>query len=325
MTDLIHLVQQDEIDSELIELFDITLPGYQEGGSGTYYLCSADVDIDSDGDSDIVFNGKTYVSIPINIDGIEFTAQGAYARPTLTIANIPNLTKSITNSETLLEDMREAGTDSFEQFDRNQDLLGTQVRYRKTLKSKLSTGEEFPSQVFFVDRIASENSLFVAFELVSPMDVEGVTLPHRMVIGRYCSWQYQGQEDGLGGGCTWGNTLADQHSFFREDDTKITGTIDEWADDEEYFVDDIVKTTEAANHTIYPNKVQIWQALYDHGGSDATARDPRNYRAFWKRIDLCGKTLKSCKIRYQGNSTDTSLNQDIPLFFGGFPGSKKFR
>ena len=58
----------------------------------------------------------------------------------------------------------------------------------------------------------------------------------------------------------------------------------------------IVKTTHGTT-----GQVQIWEALFDNRN-----KDPDTQRRYWKRIDLCGKTLNSCKIRFQGKSIDIS-------------------
>ena len=314
MTDLIDTVQLSEIDDELIELFDITLPGYSStSGAGKYYLTNGEIDQDNDGDTDIVFNGNTYLAIPIQITGIEFNSSGAYARPTLTIANIPNLTKTLdTDNETVLEDLRVAGTAGIEAFERNDELIGTKIIYRKTLKSKLSTGEEFPSQTYYIDRVASENNIIVAFELASPMDIEGAQIPARMVIGRYCSWQYQGRADGLGGGCTYPNDST-QATLYDYENTSLgtPASITTW-NSSGATAGDIVKTNTSG-------KIEVWEALFTH----TSAKDPRYNRRYWKRIDLCQKTLTACKLRFQGSGG--TANQGAPLPFGGFPGSKKYR
>jgi lambda family phage minor tail protein L len=314
MTDLIDTVQLSEINDELIELFDITLPGYSSNsGAGKYYLCNGEIDQDNDDDTDIVFNGNTYLAIPIQITGIEFNSSGAYARPTLTIANIPNLTKTLdTDNEAVLEDLRVAGTAGIEAFERNDELIGTKIIYRKTLKGKLSTGEEFPSQTYYIDRVASENNLFVAFELASPMDIEGAQIPARMVIGRYCSWQYQGRADGLGGGCTYPNDSSQATLYdYENNDLGTVDSISTWGS-VGYSQGDIAKT-------ITGSKIEIWEALFTH----SSGKDPRHNRRYWKRIDLCQKTLTACKLRFQGSGG--TANQAVPLPFGGFPGSKKYR
>ena len=345
MTDLIDTVQLQEIDDELVELFDVTLPGYHTSDSnGNYYLFNGF----DENNTQITFNSHTYSALPIQITGIEINSAGAHSRPTLTIANIPSLVANleVDSSEpgdvTTLDELRELSTAGILEFDTNDDLIGTKVVYRKTLASKLASGEEFPSQTFYIDRIASESNLFVTFELASPMDVEGAKIPARMVIGGYCPWQYQGIVQGFGGGCSWfqHDFLPDadtsvveykstgQRRYFRKDNSEILAAhlvshnSGEYDNSHQYSTGDVVYTEETGNTDVFKNAKFIWEAL-----ATSTGKDPRHTRRYWKRIDLCGKTLNSCKIRYQGgpNEQDTTFDKTIPLPFGGFPGSKKYR
>ena len=305
MTDIIDTVQQQEIvDSAgnadtLLELFDISLPGYAPGGTaGNYYLVNG---LDDDGADQVEFGQKNYLAIPIQLEGIETKATGAMARPTLSVANLPVLTKSKDAQETTLEEISSGTIGNLDvPFESNYELIGTRVTYRQVYLSDCNTGTaspaQFPSHTYYVDRIESENAITVTFELASPLDVEGVKIPHRNVIGQYCSWQYQGRALGHGGGCTWRYKEAEQHSFFRSDDTKITGTINAWNNSTNYTVGNIVKTTHGTT-----GQVQIWEALFNN-----TDKNPDSQRKYWKRIDLCGKTLNSCKIRFQGQTIDIS-------------------
>ena len=305
MTDIIDTVQQQEIvDSAgnadtLLELFDISLPGYAPGGTaGNYYLVNG---LDDDGTDQVEFGQKNYLAIPIQLEGIESKATGAMARPTLSVANLPVLTKSKDAQETTLEEISSGTIGNLDvPFESNYELIGTRVTYRQVYLSDCNTGTaspaQFPSHTYYVDRIESENAISVTFELASPLDVEGVKIPHRNVIGQYCSWQYQGRALGHGGGCTWRYKEAEQHSFFRIDDTKITGTINAWNNSTNYTIGNIVKTTHGTT-----GQVQIWEALFNN-----TDKNPDSQRKYWKRIDLCGKTLNSCKVRFQGQTIDIS-------------------
>jgi hypothetical protein len=71
--------------------------------------------------------------------------------------------------------------------------------------------------------VASEDSILVEFELASPIDVEGVKVPGRVVIGRYCVWRYQGGPLNNEGGCNW--PLNGNGRFFNEKDELITRNI----------------------------------------------------------------------------------------------------
>ena len=381
MTDIIDSVQLLDTGEALIELFEVTLPGYSDTDlDGHFYLFNGG---EKEG-AQIVFNGDTYSSIPINLTGVEVASTGAMARPSLTVANIPLLSKTLDSSETVLENIRKnvvnvsitgatqadpvvittaaphelsdgslisiTGVDGMVQlndnafyvdvktsttlalysnsalttsidgtsysaytsggfldfgtldfpFETNDELIGTRVVYRRTFESHLGSGSssnpQFPPQVYYIDRVSSENNILVTFELASPMDVEGAKLPARNVIGQYCVWKYQGRAEGLGGGCMWPKEGSRQHAFFRTDDTPILGTINEWdSGNSQHTAGDIVKTTTTSGD------VEIWEALFNNNG-----KSPLHYRKYWKRIDLCGKTLNSCKVRFQGYVKDIS-------------------
>lgn len=331
MPDLIDTVQLQEVDDALIELFDITLPD----GTTKVYFCNGL----SDGTDNIYFPSKDgsalneYIALPIAIEGIETSSSGASNRPSLRVVNIPTLTRSYTDDSdgsddesTLYDILQENGILS------NEDLLNTKVQYRRTLfkhtytvsdVSEWSTTDpiEFPSAVYIIDRVAAEEPIFVTFELASPLDIEGVTLPSRVVIGRYCPWKYQGYNlSPKDGGCNW--PLDSNGRFFDVDDeiiTKNISSISAFSSSSTYtYVDEDtpvrVKTTDNS-HT------QIWRLLR----SAPAGKTPSTNPYYWYREDVCGKLITSCKLRFQGNNTDANLDTGKSLPFGGFPGSKTFK
>ena len=97
----------------------------------------------------------------------------------------------------------------------NEDLLGKKI-YRRTTLYKYCYGQsgdanppiEFPQQMWFIDRIAEKTAIHIEFELASPFDLAGVSLPRRSVVANACSWKYQGSSPEISianqnGGCTW--------------------------------------------------------------------------------------------------------------------------
>ena len=191
MTNLIASdAQGQQIDSGLVNLFELT------SGSSTYYFCEGlsgnlvDVKMrDKDSPSTI----RTYTGIPMQMEGIEVASSGASARPTLSIANITTALKTATNV-----------TD----YD---DLTGATVMRRQTLEKYLDDGTgnspnppvEMPTVRYKIDRIASETPVIVTFELAAIYDMEGVNLPRRVTVGKFCSWMYQGRALQNNGGCVW--------------------------------------------------------------------------------------------------------------------------
>lgn len=176
----------------LIDLFELDLVT----GETLYFHPGTDENY-----SDLVFDGNTYKALPLEMSGIELLSDGANNRPTLTIANVTNVLKTALNDENF----------------KIGDLVGTRFKRRRTLEKYLGTPTEifeFPSASYIIDRMSAENNLMVEFELASPFDVDGVQIPARVIIGKYCSWIYQGKDVKNCGGCPW---LADS-SFYLEDD-----------------------------------------------------------------------------------------------------------
>ena len=206
MTNLIATdLQKQEIDSPLINLFEVELPS-----SSKIYLHSGVDDTlqnvrfrDFDDNSVI----RTYTAFPILVDGMEQSSDGALNRPTLTIANIGTGFKQLLSGYT------------------NKDLIGQRITRRQTLEKYLfgqspdlsNPPVELSRITYTIDRISRETSVAVTFELSAVHDLEGIQLPRRTLVGKYCSWIYQGNELYNKGGCTWQGAVVDR-SMVREGD-----------------------------------------------------------------------------------------------------------
>jgi lambda family phage minor tail protein L len=193
MTTLIDAVQKQEPGSGLVELFELEL-----SSSSTLYLSAtveADITTVQFREKIAPYDPNVYSAIPIEMKGIERKTDGAAARPSLTVANILSTFRDAIGGLT------------------NKDLIGKRLIRRTTLQKYLvgeddDTGTsappiEFPTEKFIIDRIAGENKLSITFELAAASDLEGIKLPNRMVVGKYCSWEYQGAISNSRGGCVW--------------------------------------------------------------------------------------------------------------------------
>lgn len=178
--------------SAIVELFELTLDSTLHGASDTYRWhngCNANVT------GNIVWNGNSYVRLPIQADGFEYSNTGTLPRPTLTVSNIEgNITTLL-----ILVNATTAGN----------DLGGATVKRIRTLKKYLD-GEsaadphaKFPDEIWYVDRKASENRDSVSFELASKFDLAGIMLPKRQVIANICQWKYRSTECGYTGSNYW--------------------------------------------------------------------------------------------------------------------------
>ena len=137
---LIDTVQLQETSSSLVELFEITLTdaaqtivyltkGLDEGSENLYF---------QDSSNSATLN--EYIAVPIDITGVQFSATGASNRPTLKVANIVTLGRSLDNdgasesesSNDADETTIQSILDSVD-LQSNDDLLGSTVVYRTCL------------------------------------------------------------------------------------------------------------------------------------------------------------------------------------------------
>ncbi len=196
---LIKDLQKLEPGSELVELFEL------EYSTGVFaYFSSFQDNTTALQFRDYLANGtiRTYTQIPITAAGFEKKIQGAATRPTLTIANVENTLSSAVGDLDYTK------------------LLGLKLIRRTTLKKYLygESGDasppiEYPREVFYIDRMTERTKVSVKFELASPFDLQGVTLPKRNVIANRCPWIYQGAGSHLDeasqtykkaqSGCSW--------------------------------------------------------------------------------------------------------------------------
>lgn len=193
MTDVIKDVQKQDPGSAFIELFEIDLPG-----TNAFFHAGLEADL-----STIQFRDRlspstirSYTALPITVDGIDTQSAGASNRPTLRVANV-------------LSTFGDAIGIS------NEDLLGKKL-FRRTTLYKYCVGQsgdanppiEFPQQTYIIDRISEKTPILIEFELASPYDLAGVTLPRRKVVANGCAWKYQGASPEISianqhGGCNW--------------------------------------------------------------------------------------------------------------------------
>lgn len=336
-------LQSQEVDA-LIELYELEL----SPSTTLYFHSGVDEVLD-----DIVYDGNTYIALPLMIEGIEANSDGATNRPTLTVANVTNVFKAALSDE---------GFDF-------EDLIGKKITRRQTLEKYLTSATyEFPKKVYLLDRISAQNNVLVSFELSAPFDVSGIRLPNRVVVGKYCSWLYQGYDTAEKGGCTWAATSVlnyngtNYEAFFDVDDRPLIEdglvTFSAWSSGT-YAIDAFVTyngkkwRSQTNTNTDTPSSTNVnWKEViewtswnlattysvgaYVKSGNNiwkalrsSTNITPVTGSLYWTRVDYCGKTLNSCKCRFQfspvSGVASAIKETDKVLPFGAFPGSVKFK
>lgn len=178
-----------EVRSDLIDLFSLELPN----GNFLYFHPGTKENLGSltFRDSESPYAVRTYDPFPVQVEGMELNADGATKRPTFTIANIG------TNFSSVLEGYE------------IKDLIGQRITRRQTLRKYLADEStatppvEMTNVTYIIDRISAETNTAISFEVAVVYDLEGVTLPRRVAVGKFCSWMYQGDAFYEKGGCTW--------------------------------------------------------------------------------------------------------------------------
>lgn len=134
----------------------------------------------------VKFGGNSYLPLPCKTDGFEIRNEGVPPNPTITIANIGLEITGLINA-----------------YD---DLLGCRLIRRRVLARHLDDGSSpdvdsrWPDEVWYVQQKKSESKLSVTFELSTPFDLDGVTLPRRRALRYSCPWVYRSAECGYSGG-----------------------------------------------------------------------------------------------------------------------------
>lgn len=214
MTDIIRTTQLQDPGSSLITLYELE---YSTGSFAYFYSGRAEFDGTTlenvrfrEWRQEFVVGAEIeYVGIPIEAEGFDTSNDGAISRPTLTIANIGSvLSDSIGGLKP-------------------EELIGTKLTKRTTLEKYLVGGSgdvgpglapvEYPRTVYYIDRVKEKNIVNITFELAAPFDLQGVTVPRRVVIGGACPFKYKGAQQLVSpqarlGGCDWDSTFQSPSS-----------------------------------------------------------------------------------------------------------------
>jgi len=165
----------------IIEMFEIDLSTIADGFTGQYFLTN---EIMPD-NSFVRWKGQVYTSFPIQAGGFDISTKGQIPQPEITVANVFGSFSAVVSSA--------------------DDLVGAKVIRRRTLFKYLDNGpspdseQEFPEDIFYIERKTAETNLTITWQLASKIDLEGLLLPRRVITQNHCLWRYRGPECGYSG------------------------------------------------------------------------------------------------------------------------------
>lgn len=254
----------------------------------------------------IVWQGQNYYAIPLETEDFEVVANQRTPRPKIKFSNPEFYISQI-----------------LRKFNRLLNAKVTRKRvYIKYLDAINFQGginpygvpnEEggFTEDVFFINRVVSENRAYVEFELSSSLELENVKVPARQIIARYCSFCYRGA------GCLYDGapkkTVRDE-DFEDSTETPIVNLVarGEWKADTAYNVGDYVyKNSKIVRERgVNPSELTYVKIFFVCKSSHTSEEDNTPFKRtdLWDKDD-CSRRVQGCKARYSSN-----------LPFGGFLG-----
>ena len=164
--------------SAIVELFQMQLDQTLHGATTIYYWHDG---TSAQANGKLRFANQDYDALPIKAEGFKYQGQtGTLPRPKLTVSNLFGLITSI------LSTVNETTPDI--------DLIGAKVTRIRTLAKYIDPenfsggnsdedhSQEFPREIYYVDRKAIENREVCEFELASVFDLSSVQIPKRVVL-----------------------------------------------------------------------------------------------------------------------------------------------
>jgi len=165
--------------SALIDLYSIDLNAI--GVAEVHYFYPGT----NEASAPIVYQGNTYTPWHVKMTGIDHRGTGASVRP---VAEIGNALHFVTDLCRL-----------------HQDLVGAQVRRRRTLASYVQADiAQYQDEYYLIERRSEETPELVKFELASPMDFLDKQLPGMVALASGCPHRYKSTLNGSG--CSWPGT-----------------------------------------------------------------------------------------------------------------------
>lgn len=141
----------------------------------------------------VTWQGHAYTLLPIEAEGFEAKGSGPSARPVVRLGNRDGLIGALARQYNHL-----LGATFTRRRTRAKFLDA--VNFAGGVNPSADSTAELAPDVWRFDRVARRDKISIEWELVSPLDFEGVQLPGRQIGNTVCSWRYRGPECGFAGG-----------------------------------------------------------------------------------------------------------------------------
>ena len=184
--------------SAIIELFELELDSALHGAT-TVYRFHAGSSLNLNGK--VLWQGNEYLRYPVEASGFAFQ-KGQLPRPQITISNALSLLSAVmlevnlitagndltgakvTRIRTLAKFLDANNYGSFGLFvqENSSDYIALEdsdLIAQESVTPGIPANNEFPREIYYIDRKSEENRNIVTFELASISDLAGIRLPKR--------------------------------------------------------------------------------------------------------------------------------------------------
>ena len=163
----------------------------------------------------IKWQGNTYYPAPIQAEGFEVSTRGALPTPEITIATQSeegqNLMGLLRYQIRKFGDIIGAKVTRIKTFAKFLDVenfikVDSEGNVKESFLTNMASENlleipqgfepdpyaELPRDIYYVERKVSENKAMLKYQLASSLDLEGITLPKRVIFADRCMFQYRG-------------------------------------------------------------------------------------------------------------------------------------
>lgn len=283
----------------------------------------------------LMLDGILHLPVAVEAEDFETNIFNRIARPKIRISNVNYLMSSILRRKNDFKFAKLERTKIFLKYIDDANFEGGINPY-----GAADPNSSISRDTYIISQKTQEDIHLVEFELTAPFDLENFSVPGRLVLGRYCYWQYRGV------GCNYfGPPVCQendqQFNYVPTGLFNFQTTENEWVYNKNYNAGDIVylNTDKDPFRTWYVCK----QA---HTASENTLPS-LDSSIYWVK-DGCAKTISACRKRfanvqiyytgisgttptgfYISNSVPVTLNAkpsgEFFLPFGGFPATDKYK
>ena len=295
----------------------------------------------------IALNGVYYKPIAAEVDEFEVNTFNRVNRPRIRVSNANLLISSLLRQKNDFKNAKLERIKIFVKYIDDANFDGGTNPF-----GVADPNAEISRDTYIISQKLQENKNIVEFELTAPFDLENFEIPGRLVLGRYCYWQYRGL------GCNYyGPPICQsndsQFTYHPTGNIPSFRNFQYLSTDYEWKYNYTYKAGEVAYISTEKDPFKIWYVCnVDHVSSQESF--PGMDGAPWEK-DGCSKTIGGCRKRFQTistvysgktyegstgfftgynivpenygviNSVDNSSDQKNFLPFGGFPATDKYQ